>query len=233
MTNGKNSFIILSGKLCEVGEFLKNIENNVPTVVIKRLPRYYRYLGELMRQGVTRISSAALSKKMEVTASQIRQDLNCFGGFGQQGYGYNIPNLYAEIGEILGLNEKYSIIIIGAGNLGHALVNYASLEKHGFRVIGIFDSDSNKIGTTIKDIQVHDIAQLEDFFANNEVDIAALALPREHVQEIAERLIAIGVKGLWNFSYTEFPVPENIVVENVHLSDSLMKLSYEMKKNNL
>lgn len=137
-------------------------------VVIKRLPRYYRYLGELIKQGVNRISSAALSEKMGVTASQIRQDFNCFGGFGQQGYGYNVPNLYAEIGEILGLNHGYSLIIIGAGNMGHALVNYANLEKRGFKVIGIFDNDTKKIGTTIKGIEVCDISLLENFLEKHQ-----------------------------------------------------------------
>lgn len=209
---------------------MKSEQNEVPMVVIKRLPRYYRYLGELMKQGVNRISSAALSEKMGVTASQIRQDFNCFGGFGQQGYGYNVPNLYAEIGEILGLNHGYSLIIIGAGNMGHALVNYANLEKRGFRVVGIFDNDAKKIGTTIKGIVVSDISKLEAFCSRNTVDIAALSLPRSEVRDVAKRLITAGIKGLWNFSYTEIAVPDDVAIENVHLSDSLMTLSYKITK---
>lgn len=199
-------------------------------VVVKRLPRYYRYLGELMNQGITRISSAALSEKLGVTASQIRQDFNCFGGFGQQGYGYNIPNLYNEIGEILGLNLGYSLIIVGLGNIGRALVNYSKLEKRGFKVVGIFDNDPNKIGTTIKNIQVTSIDNLEEFCSKNKVDIAALALPSNAVNDVAERLIESGIKGLWNFSYTDIAVPEDVAVENVHLSDSLMTLSYRITK---
>lgn len=183
-----------------------------------------------MNQGITRISSAALSEKLGVTASQIRQDFNCFGGFGQQGYGYNIPNLYNEIGEILGLNLGYSLIIVGLGNIGRALVNYSKLEKRGFKVVGIFDNDPNKIGTTIKNIQVTSIDNLEEFCSKNKVDIAALALPSNAVNDVAERLIESGIKGLWNFSYTDIAVPEDVAVENVHLSDSLMTLSYRITK---
>lgn len=214
-----------------VGVKVKNEYNNVPLVVVNRLPRYYRYLGELMKQGVTRISSAALSKNMSVTASQIRQDFNCFGGFGQQGYGYNVPNLYQKIGEILGLNCGYSLIIIGAGNMGHALVNYANLEKRGFKVIGIFDNDKKKIGDTIKGIEIMDINTLDDFCAKNDVTIAALSLPGSEVKKIAEKLISIGIKGLWNFSFTDIKVPDGVSIENVHLSDSLMTLSYKITQN--
>ena len=207
---------------------MKNEYIKVPMVVIKRLPRYYRYLGELVRQGKSRISSAALSEKMGVTASQIRQDFNCFGGFGQQGYGYNVVNLYEEIGKILGLDRFHPMIIVGAGNMGHALLNYTKLEKRGFKVIGIFDNDPKKIGTEIKGIKINDISSLEDFCQQTKVDIAALALPDSVVKEIAERLIDAGIKGLWNFSHTELSVPENVAVENVHLSDSLMTLSYKI-----
>lgn len=210
---------------------MKNTHNDVPMVVIKRLPRYYRYLGELIKQGVSRISSAALSEKMGVTASQIRQDFNCFGGFGQQGYGYNIQNLHAEIGKILGLQHEFAMIIVGAGNLGRALVNYASLEKRGFKIIGIFDNDPQKIGTSIKDMPILDIAQLKSFCAENHVDIAALSLPKDNVNEMAKMLISFGIKGLWNFSYTDIPVPSDVAIENVHLIDSLMTLSYKIKQH--
>lgn len=201
-------------------------------VVIKRLPRYYRYLGELLSQGVNRISSAALSEKMGVTASQIRQDFNCFGGFGQQGYGYNIPNLHTEIGKILGLSREFFIIIVGAGNMGRALVNYASLEKRGFKIIGIFDNDPQKIGTFIKNMPVLDISNLEEFCMQNHVDIAALTLPKDSVNAMAKALVDFGIKGLWNFSYTDIPVPSDVAIENVHLIDSLMTLSYKIKQNN-
>ena len=211
---------------------MKKIQNEVPMVVIKRLPRYYRYLGELLNQGVNRISSAALSEKMGVTASQIRQDFNCFGGFGQQGYGYNIPNLHAEIGKILGLSREFSIIIVGAGNMGRALVNYASLEKRGFKIVGIFDNDPQKIGTSIKNMPVLDISNLEEFCTQNQVDIAALTLPKGSVNAMAKALVDFGIKGLWNFSYTDIPVPSDVAIENVHLIDSLMTLSYKIKQNN-
>ncbi len=211
---------------------MKNEYNDVPMVVIKRLPRYYRYLGELKNQGINRISSAALSEKMGVTASQIRQDFNCFGGFGQQGYGYNVENLYHEIGAILGLSRGYELIIIGAGNMGRALVNSASLEKRGFHVIGVFDNDHAKVGTKIKGIPVHHIDTLEEFCHQNQVDIAALSLPKSEVRDMANRLILLGVKGLWNFSYTEIAVPDDVAIENVHLTDSLMTLSYKISQNN-
>jgi len=187
-----------------------------------------------MKQGVSRISSAALSKKMDVTASQIRQDFNCFGGFGQQGYGYNVPNLHEKIGEILGLNRGYSLIIIGAGHLGHALANYASFEKRGFKTIGIFDNDKEKIGTEIRGITIEDIASLEDFCSKNSVDIAVLSVPKSQVVDITDRLVKVGVTGILNFSYTDIPVPDGVCVENVHLSDSLMTLSYRLseKDNN-
>jgi len=207
---------------------MKNPKHEVPIVVIKRLPRYYRYLSDLTQHGINRISSAELSKRMGVTASQIRQDFNCFGDFGQQGYGYNVKHLHEKIGEILGLNKSYSLIIIGAGNLGHALANYAGIERRGYQIIGIFDNDPNKVGTKIKNVSVSDIESLESFCSEHQVDIAVLAIPKSEVKEITSRLVSAGVKGLWNFSYSELETPEDIVVENVHLSDSLMTLSYKI-----
>ncbi|MBQ9915418.1 MAG: redox-sensing transcriptional repressor Rex [Clostridia bacterium] len=207
-------------------------EKKVPIVVVKRLPRYYRYLGDLLRQGVMRISSNELSAKMGVTASQIRQDFNCFGGFGQQGYGYSIETLYREIGEILGLTSGYKSILIGAGNLGHALANHTEFVKRGFELIGIFDNNPALIGTTINGLTVLSVDTLEDFCTNNQVDIAALALPKSVTQTIVDRLVAIGIKGLWNFSYMDINVPDDVAVENVHMSDSLMTLSYKTKQIN-
>ncbi len=206
-------------------------KREVPMVVIRRLPRYYRYLGELLKQGVTRISSKHLSEKMGVTASQIRQDLNCFGGFGQQGYGYKIENLYYEIGEILGLSRGYQTIIVGAGNLGRALANHAGFEKRGFHLVGIFDNSDAMVGQNLHGIEVQHIDALEKFFETNKADIAILAVPKSSVKELADRLIALGIKGLWNFSYTDIDVPEHVAVENVHLTDSLMTLAYKLKKN--
>ena len=206
---------------------------NVPMVVIRRLPRYYRYLGELLKQGVTRISSKSLSEKMGVTASQIRQDLNCFGGFGQQGYGYKIENLYYEIGEILGLSRGYKTVIVGAGNLGRALANHAGFEKRGFRLMALFDNDEAVIGKQIHGLAIQPMDRLEEFFEKEGADIAILAVPKSSVKEVADRLVALGIKGLWNFSYTDIDVPEHVAVENVHLTDSLMTLAYKLTKEEM
>lgn len=207
-------------------------KKRVPDIVIKRLPRYYRYLSELKSKGVNRISSKALSKKMNVTASQIRQDFNCFGGFGQQGYGYSVDNLYVEIGKILGLHDGYKTIIVGAGNLGHALANHSAFKKRGFKLCAIFDRDEKITGTTINGAEVLSDSKLEEYISENKPDIAILAVPKEAAQEIADKLAACGIKGLWNFSYAEIKVSGDVAVENVHLTDSLMTLSYKIKQNN-
>lgn len=202
----------------------------VPDVVIKRLPRYYRYLGDLLSQDIKRISSGALSKKMNVTASQIRQDFNYFGGFGQQGYGYNVEFLYEEMGKILGLDEGDTTIIVGAGNLGRALAAHSGFERRGFKLIGIFDSNPDIVGKEIAGQKIKDINDIEDFLKNNHVDIGILTVPKIAVHEIADRLVACGVKGLLNFSYAELKLPDNIAVENVHISDPMMTLSYKIKR---
>ncbi len=206
-------------------------ERHVPAVVVKRLPRYYRYLGDLLEQNITKISSGALSKKMNVTASQIRQDFNYFGGFGQQGYGYNVEHLYHAIGDILGLHDEDTTIIIGAGNLGRALANHSHFAKRGFKLVGIFDVDKNVIGTRINGIEVMSADVLKNFLMKNRVDIAMLTLPGKEVKKTAELLAECGVKGLLNFSYTELKLSEKIAVENVHMSDSLMTLSYKIKQS--
>ena len=206
-------------------------EKKVPAVVVKRLPRYYRYLGELIKQDVKRISSNALSIKMNVTASQIRQDFNYFGGFGQQGYGYNVEYLYNEIGEILGLNDGDTTVIVGAGNLGRAIASHGAFEKRGFKLVGIFDNNEKVIGTVINGIEVMSVDNLEDLLAKNRVDIGILTVPKAAVVETAERLVKCGVKGLMNFAYTELNFDKDIAVENVHLSDTLMTLSYKIKQN--
>lgn len=204
-------------------------QKEVSQAVISRLPRYYRYLGELMGEGVERISSSELSEKMKVTSSQIRQDLNQFGGFGQTGYGYHVATLYEEIGHLLGLDRSHSIIVIGAGNLGQALANYGNFERRRFNISAMFDINQELIGSkTIRDIPILDIASLEDYIKRHEVDIAVLAIPKTSASKVARRLVDAGIRAIWNFSHTDLEVPENVVVENVHLSESLMKLSYRM-----
>lgn len=206
------------------------MEKKVSLAVIKRLPRYYRFLGDLLDNGITRISSKDLSNKMNVTASQIRQDLNNFGCFGQQGYGYNVELLYEEIKNILGLNKEYNLIIIGAGNLGQALLNYTNFEKRGFNFIGVFDINPKVIGLSIRGIEVRDMSILPQFLKNNDVDIAVLTVPRNNAIEVSKTVIENGVKGIWNFSNIEIKVPDGIIVENVHLTDSLMTLTYKFNE---
>lgn len=211
--------------------YLNSNEKKVPEVVIKRLPRYYRYLDELDKEGKTRISSTALSKKMGVTASQIRQDFNYFGGFGQQGYGYNVQYLLTELKKLLGINKGYKTVIVGAGNLGHAIANYAGLKKRGFKLIGIFDNDPEKIGQKVGELTICDAADVMGFIEKNKVDIAILTLPRSETEKVADMLAGSRIKGLWNFSYTELKSRNSIIVENVHLTDSLMTLSFKMNQN--
>lgn len=202
----------------------------ISNAVIRRLPRYYRYLSELLRNDIAKISSRELSLRMRVTASQIRQDLNCFGGFGQQGYGYNVQKLHDEIGKILGLNRIHKAIIVGAGNLGQALANYANFEKRGFILTGIFDVNPKLIGLKVRDIEIMDMFDMEDFVKSTGVDIAMLCTPKEKTPKIAEDLSKWGVKGLLNFSPTDLILPQGVVAENVHLIDSLMILSYNIKR---
>jgi len=201
-----------------------NLDKKISMAVIRRLPRYYRYLSDLLKLGITRISSKELSSRMGITASQIRQDLNCFGGFGQQGYGYNVEYLYKEIGNILGVNEAFKIIIIGAGNMGQALANYTNFEKRGFKLIGIFDINPNLIGKKIRDVEIMHLDSLDRFVAENQVDIAILCVPYENTPAVADKVARLGVKGLWNFSPMDLKLPYDVIIENVHLSDSLMVL---------
>lgn len=205
-------------------------KKHISKAVINRLPRYYRYLGDLLEKDVVRISSKELSEKMKVTASQIRQDLNNFGGFGQQGYGYNVEHLHTEIGNILGLDKKYNIIIIGAGNLGQALANYSDFERRGFFVKGIFDVNPRLVGLSIRGIEIKNIDDMEEFIRLHQVDIAALTLPKTNAPQIASDLARWGIKGIWNFAPTDLHFHENVIVENVHLAESLMKLSYKLSE---
>ena len=213
----------------------------ISQAVIGRLPRYFRYLGELKDEGIERISSQELSDIMKVTASQIRQDFNNFGGFGQQGYGYNVRYLYAEIGKILGIDRQHNLIIIGAGNLGQAIANYANFERRGFMIKGMFDVNPRLIGLVVRGIEIRGGEELEKFIVDNDVQIAALTIPKTKAPEIADRLVKAGIKAIWNFAHIDLAVPDDVVVENVHLSESLMRLSYRVcsmqdekeKKNSL
>lgn len=207
-------------------------EKDISRAVIKRLPRYHRYLQELLESGVERISSNELSERMQVTASQIRQDLNNFGGFGQQGYGYNVKYLHTEIGKILGLDHEYNMIIIGAGNLGQALANYVKFEKNGFLIKGLFDVNPKLRGVSIRNIEIRMIDELPHFLKENDIQIAALTLPKQNAKEMAQILVENGVKAIWNFAHTDLHLPEDVIIENVHLSESLMQLSYNISRYN-
>ena len=202
----------------------------ISRAVISRLPRYYRYLGDLLEAGVERISSNDLSKKMQVTASQIRQDLNNFGGFGQQGYGYNVKYLYTEIGKILGLDRTHNFIIIGAGNLGQALANYAAFERSGFILKSLFDVNPRLEGVAIRGIPVRMMDELVDFLKENEIEIAALTIPKSKAVEVADILVENGIRAIWNFAHTDLDLPEDVILESVHLSDSLMTLTYNVSQ---
>ena len=186
----------------------------ISMAVIRRLPRYYRYLSDLLKMDISKISSKELSQRMGITASQIRQDLNCFGGFGQQGYGYNVESLFNEIGNILGVNDKFNVVILGAGNMGHALANYENFEKRGFKLIGIFDINPKLIGKKIRGIRIAHIDELEQFVSENHVDIAILTVPYSETPAVADKVARLGVKGLWNFSPMDLRLPYDVVIEN-------------------
>jgi redox-sensing transcriptional repressor len=200
--------------------------------VIKRLPKYHRYLMEMIRNDVDRISSKELSEKIGFTASQIRQDLNCFGDFGQQGYGYNVKDLYNEISTILGLTNEYNTIIVGAGNIGQAIANYTRFDRLGFSLTAIFDANPKLVGIRIRDIEIQDIDEMGKFLKENKVDIGVICVPRINAQKVCDALVENGVKGIWNFAPTDLIVPDDVVVENVHLSESLLTLTYLLKERN-
>lgn len=206
--------------------------NIVSNSVIKRLPRYYRFLGEIKALGTERISSRELSEKMGLTASQIRQDLNCFGGFGQQGYGYNVTILQSEIGHILGLDTPKSTVLIGVGNLGKAVTLHINFEAVGFRLIGLFDNKESVVGQVIKNLPVRNISTLDEFCRENLPEVAILCIPKDAAMGMSKQLVKLGIKGVWNFSHYDlaFNYPD-IKVENVHFGDSLMTLSYKLTNN--
>lgn len=204
--------------------------SNISMAVVRRLPKYHRYLGDLLNHDIRRVSSQELSRITGFTASQIRQDLNCFGGFGQQGYGYNVDELYKEISKILGLDRTYRTIIIGAGNVGRAIANYTFFEDSGFKLYGMFDNNPRKVGDTIKDVIVKPIEEVESFIKENQIEIGILCTPKEGTQKIAEVLVRCGIKGIWNFAPVDLKLDDNVIIENVHLSESLFTISYLLKE---
>lgn len=203
----------------------------ISMAVIRRLPKYHRYLKDLLQKDIKRISSKELSDIIGFTASQIRQDLNNFGGFGQQGYGYNVEELYYEISKILGLNKAYKIIIVGAGNLGQALANYTNFSRVGFEVQALFDINPKLFGIKIRDIEIKDMDHIKEFINDNEVDIAILCTNRDSAQGVADKLVDSGIKAIWNFAPIDVKVPEDVVVENVNLIESLLTLTYLYKRS--
>ncbi|MDD2446453.1 MAG: redox-sensing transcriptional repressor Rex [Tissierellia bacterium] len=211
-------------------------DTQVSITVIRRLPKYHRYLSELKDKGINRISSQELSKLTGFTASQIRQDLNNFGGFGQQGYGYNVDDLYKELGKILGVDRDYTAVIAGTGNLGHAIANYKGINEGGFKILSLFDRNPNVIGKEVSGVEVRDINLLEEYISENNIDIGIITVPKEGAQPIADRLVKAGVRGIWNFAPTDLIVPKNVIVENVRLKESILILSYflsnQENKNN-
>ncbi len=202
----------------------------VSEAVIKRLPRYYRHLSQLLEGNIDRISSNELAQRMHITASQVRQDLNNFGGFGQQGYGYNVKMLHAEIGNILGLGQELPCVLVGAGNLGHAVANYTNFERRGFKIKAIFDNNPEVIGTKINGLTVQPVENLISFIREEAIKIAMLTLPATSVKELINDIVDAGVKGIWNFSYLDVDVPADVALVNVHLSDSLMTLAYKLNE---
>jgi len=204
--------------------------SNISMAVVRRLPKYHRYLGDLLSNDIRRVSSQELSRITGFTASQIRQDLNCFGGFGQQGYGYNVDELYKEIGNILGLDRTYKTIIIGAGNVGRAIANYTFFEESGFKLCGIFDNDPRKIGEYIRNIEVMSMDRVESFIKDNGIEIGILCTPKEGAQKNAELMANCGIRAIWNFAPVDLKVKGNVIIENVHLSESLFTVSYLLKE---
>lgn len=205
-------------------------KTKVSNAIIRRLPRYRRYLGYLKAQGIKKISSNELSEMIGYTASQIRQDLNTFGEFGQQGYGYEVDKLYKEINRILGLDREYKTVVIGCGNLGQAITNYTYYYKIGFNIMGLFDVNPKIIGNVINDVEVLDVSGLEDYIKNENIDIGIICVNRENAQKVADSLVSGGIKGIWNFAPIDLDIPETIALESVHLSDSLHALSFMIKR---
>ena len=202
----------------------------VSNAIIRRLPRYRRYLGYLQTKGIKKVSSNELSEMIGYTASQIRQDLNTFGEFGQQGYGYEVDRLYKEINKILGLDREYKTVVVGVGNLGQAITNYTYYYKIGFNIIGLFDANPKIVGNVINDVEVLDVADLEEYCKREKIDIGIICVNRENAQKVADALVSGGVKGIWNFAPIDIETPSHVAVENVHISESLHSLAYHMSR---
>ena len=203
----------------------------ISTSVIKRLPRYYRFLGNLKKQNIKRISSGELAKRMNLTASQVRQDFNCFGGFGQQGYGYSIDNLYEEIGHILGIDEPMKAVMFGVGNLGRVVANNMDFEKLGFTLSALFDANPEIVGTEVAGLTVRGLDELESFCREEEPKAAFLCVPTSAAKDLSAKLVEYGIEGFWNFSHFDIALAHpQVAVENVHFTDTLMRLSYKIKK---
>jgi redox-sensing transcriptional repressor len=207
------------------------MSDKIPQAVIRRLPKYYRYLEEVQARGEDKISSHKMSSEMGLNASQIRRDLNCFGGFGQQGYGYSVAKLKGEIAHILGLDRTYKVIIVGAGRIGQALMGYTNFIKEGFNIVDIFDADPNKVGMTVEYKSVRHTSDLQEYLSRHAVDIAFICTPKESAQAIADQLVSLGLRAVWNFAPVDVCVRKGVSVENVHLSDSLYVLAYSLNKN--
>ena len=212
---------------------MKSNNTKVSNAIIRRLPRYRRYMNDLRKQGVKKISSNELSELIGYTASQIRQDLNTFGGFGQQGYGYSVDSLFHEIKKILGLDREYKTIVVGIGNLGQAITNYTYYYKIGFNIVGLFDVNPKLVGLSINDVLVRDFSEMSDFVKENDIDIAITCVNRENAQKVTDVLVDAGIEGIWNFAPVDLNVPNDVAVENVHLSDSLHTLSFLIRSNEL
>ena len=210
-------------------------KEKISSAVIRRLPRYYRYLNDLHGSGIVRVSSESLARSMGLTASQIRQDLSCFGGFGQQGYGYNVARLRDEVAAILGMNENHTVIILGAGNLGQALIENFSFRMNGFRLTAAFDVDPLLVGTRLGGVPVYHIDMVENYVREHNVSVGVLTVPAPVAAESARRLVRSGIQGIWNFTNEELPLAdvEKVKVEDVHFADSLLTLSYMISEDEL
>jgi redox-sensing transcriptional repressor len=207
-------------------------DSRISDAVVHRLPKYYRYLSELEAAGIERVSSSRMSADMNLNASQIRRDLNCFGGFGQQGYGYQVNRLKQEIMKILGIGVSYKAVIVGAGNIGQALLKYRHFDEEGYHIAAVFDADPAIIGREVDTLIIRPMSELPQFMKENKVDIGIIAVPKRFAQQTADDLVSMGVRGLWNFAPVDVEARRGIGVENVHLSDSLYILSYHMRENN-
>ena len=206
-------------------------DSRISDAVVRRLPKYYRYLSELEAAGIERVSSSRMSTDMNLNASQIRRDLNCFGGFGQQGYGYQVTRLKQEIMKILGIGSSYKAVIVGAGNIGQALLKYRHFDEEGYHIVAVFDAELALIGREVGSLTVRPMSELADFMRQNVVDIGIIAVPKNYAQQLADDLVSMGVRGIWNFAPVDVDARKGISVENVHLSDSLYILSYHMRDN--